>query len=503
MEVPKLAAAVAVALLVMPLAEAVEAPLWHLRIPWFNFEAVADLPQHTAEERALRHTKKSQASALADAGGVGAGVAQGEGAGAIGTRQWADAEAVAKEEAGKARNEVAGPSEDLPVGTMPAPGVLVLPYSELANLIKTDRYQPAMALAVVVIGAFCAWDGPRVWQALFTVAAAIAAGTVACYEGTSWSLAPTSQAVLVAQAMATTALATWSGFEGTQVVLGAGLGTAGAYGAGGWARWLDVRLPGAAFTWYSVGAAGGVLVVTTWRKPLLAAMAPLLGGFLVATGGGMLLSRLLASLTDHGSLPGLPAPHMPWSAVAAALLGTCSAAMLAGHGACICGAVLLQTQRKEPRPLAVLCLVGFALLTAAAAAVSTECGHLDGPVRCPAWLQASIGEGWQWSIVGCAAWTAVTAAMAWRQFRLLEDWESNSFWRGFFGDSNSFGYFFNNVPFGVVPASGRYIGLPVSQTQTVADAANHPTTSSCSNSEIPPLETRRQLSGWQSSLGGR
>lgn len=404
-----------------------------------------------------------------------------------------------------------GGAEGLLLGS---PDMLALPCSELQNLTSSvnnprvtyleglnkwlheERYQTALALLMAIAGAVCAWDGPRVWQALFTGAIAVVAALVASLEADARELTHAAHALVVLQVSAVVWLATWSGFEGTQVMLGSIVGAVGAYGIGGWARWVDTKMPSVAVMdvlWCAAGAVAGFAMVTYYRKPLLASLAPLLGGFLISASFGVLASRSLGVLTDQDRVSPLPPPDLPWTEVAGALLGTCSSGVLAAHVGCALGTVFVMNSKHTSRPLAVLCLVIFALTTMLSAALSKECGHLKGAVRCPPWLQPAKHGAWEWSVAGCALWVLLTAIAAWRQLGMLEDWESNNFWRNnMFGEGRArLAGGFRNVPFGVLPPGhGRYSGVP---TQGELDFGNN------MNGAVAPVQRSTSCS----VIGGR
>jgi len=188
----------------------------------------------------------------------------------------------------------------------------------------------------------------------------------------------------------------------------------------------------------------------------------------------VLASYAVVLLTDHKAMVPWPPPAYTWTEAGAALLGGSSPGMLAGgHGMCALATVFLQSTFDAPRPASVLCLVACVLMTLAGAAASSQCKHLDGPVRCPSWMLplASQPQGaWEWSVAGCTMWTVVTAMSAWRQLGKLADWESTSIWRGsnFLCNSkreapiaNGYGVFGGNLGFGVLPMQApQYTGLP-------------------------------------------
>merc|ERR1711933_666575 len=98
------------------------------------------------------------------------------------------------------------------------------------------------------------------------------------------------------------------------------------------------------------------------------------------------------------------------------------------------------------------------MVTLVLSVMSTQCDHLDGPIRCPANLTPAKNHTWEWSVAGCALWMALTALSAWRQFGKLEEWESNNMWRSpsFFSNSTREAAFSSGMglfgsKFGVLP----------------------------------------------------
>merc|ERR1719379_2007808 len=109
----------------------------------------------------------------------------------------------------------------------------------------------------------------------------------------------------MAHVAAAVSLVVHVGFEGFQVLFGGLLGLLGAYTFSPELKSLDESLPGVALLWYQCGAVAGCLVYTVWRKPVLALLAPLLGGLLVASGSAVLLGRGLAMAGTRGEFAGL------------------------------------------------------------------------------------------------------------------------------------------------------------------------------------------------------
>jgi len=93
-------------------------------------------------------------------------------------------------------------------------------------------HQGVVALFAVLIGLLCAWDGPRVWQALFTLVMVGAATGFARIEAEAWEFDTVSELLLMFQAAFATGVAVQSGFDGFQVLFGTAVGFVGAWGCG-------------------------------------------------------------------------------------------------------------------------------------------------------------------------------------------------------------------------------------------------------------------------------
>lgn len=266
--------------------------------------------------------------------------------------------------------------------------------------IQTSPHQDKISIAVLLLGLVCAWDGPLFYSALFTIIAAVIAASLADYEvqASELTVDSASQAVVLIQVGAATALATHFGFDGSQVLFGVVIGLCGVYGCG-WAPSTDQALQGFGLFFYSNGAILGCLIFTVWRHLFLKTLTPLVGGFLVATGLGALLSRAYMAAAGV-QLAILPLSHLDWASSADFLLGT------RGHGgmlgASICALVALLFMifgGRRKRVLAVSILLVCILVNAVTGAIEAN----------------SAAESWQWPIFGCFLWAGVTAASAWRQ----------------------------------------------------------------------------------------
>ena len=282
--------------------------------------------------------------------------------------------------------------------------------------LRESPYQTAIALGALACGCVCAWDGPRLWENLVIAGFSLGAAWLAHFETDRNHLAPNLQSglALMLAAGVIAGLAVHSGFEGTQVVIGAAAGfAAAAYcGVGVGAEAIDKSLPGISLTWCCAGSSFGAWVLVTWRRPLLACLAPLLGSFLVVSGVGSLISFF--------DIDALPQQGAPWSVEASILLGPLGTQALTWH--CLCVLLAASAQNCGRRALAVTVMIAYVVLVALGALiVGIECkdtpSEADGR-DCPEHL-AIVGR-WQWQLCGCTAWAALAAFTGWRQLGALQ-----------------------------------------------------------------------------------
>ena len=282
--------------------------------------------------------------------------------------------------------------------------------------LRDSSYQTAVALAALCFGCICAWDGPRLWETLVIAGFSLSAAWLVHFESSENNFAPSlpSELLLMLAAGGIVGLTVHSGFEGTQVVIGAAAGfAAAAYcGLGSGAQAVDSSLPGAALSWYCAGSIFGGWILVTWRRPLLACLAPLFGSYLVVSGLGSLLG-------DCMDVDFLPLQGAPWSVEASILLGPLGMQALTWH--CLCALLAASLQSCGRKALAVTVLTGYVVLVALGALlVGIQCheGIRKDGSPCPEHL-AVVGR-WQWQLTGCTAWAILAAYTGWRQLGALE-----------------------------------------------------------------------------------
>lgn len=283
--------------------------------------------------------------------------------------------------------------------------------------LHTSQYQGCISMSAMMLGVASSTDGPFLYRALFTIVAAVVAASIADFEVKAMELAAeqVSETLIVLQVGVAMGIATHFGFDGSQVLFGVSLGLLGAHGCGSWVRAANGTVHGLAVVWYSLGALFGGMVFTAWRHVFLKTLAPLVGGFLVATGFSGALSRLLAA-AGASPVAILPNPHLDWATSAVILLGTRGRGAVAGAlGCALLALVFMGFGGRRRRLLAVLSLLVYIMANGIAAMTVFNSG------------------GWLWPFCGCALWAAITAAAAWRQLDLTDDAEI----RGFFQDAMS------------------------------------------------------------------
>jgi len=264
------------------------------------------------------------------------------------------------------------------------------------------RHQAIIAAVALAVGALCSWDGPRVWQALFTATMVAGATSLARIESEAWELDMFSELLLMFQAAFATGVAIQSGFDGFQVLFGTVVGFVVCYGIGGWARQVDHwGVTVFALLWYTAGAMLGALVLTIWQRPVLVTLGPLLGGFLVTTGLEC-MACLIAGAVSKKQVSVLPPFHEPWIHIARDLLFVLGPGAFAFHGACAVIATIVYrvTVEDDRRFPAVCCIVAFIVVAA---------------------IMAAVNGNW-WVVCACLLWLVTTGLATYRQLGLLADW---------------------------------------------------------------------------------
>eukprot|EP00747_Dinoflagellata_sp_TGD_P066655 gnl/TRDRNA2_/TRDRNA2_154911_c0_seq1.p1 gnl/TRDRNA2_/TRDRNA2_154911_c0~~gnl/TRDRNA2_/TRDRNA2_154911_c0_seq1.p1 ORF type:complete len:512 (+),score=50.97 gnl/TRDRNA2_/TRDRNA2_154911_c0_seq1:71-1606(+) len=311
--------------------------------------------------------------------------------------------------------------------------------SEFTTWLRETQYQAAVAVFAICVGCVCLWDGPAIWHVLFTVTVAVAAAGVVKAETANTMFAKYG-VVLGMQAFVAVGLAVHLGFEGFQVLLGIALGVLGAHEIGGWLTFVDSQVPAVALAWYSLFGMMGFLVYTVWRKPVLAVLAPLLGGLLVASGTGLLVSiawsavnveraEQVQNLTAYNnSAAGTPLPKIlpaageawfpkagsSWFDAAYDLAGGgfgASIRVLCAVGGAVSHALL---RRRE---ISALCLGCGIWATALLSASGLGC-RLIG-ISCPL-IEAP--REWRWMLCGCGLWALFSTWSTWCQLADV-DWD--------------------------------------------------------------------------------
>jgi len=199
-----------------------------------------------------------------------------------------------------------------------------------------------------------------------------------------------------------------TGFDGSQLVFGILVGLLGAWGSSTWMDELEEAMHGIKLLVYSQGATLGCLVFTVWRPLFLKTLSPLVGGFLVASGLGAMLSRGLMAATGRSSLI-LPPSSMDWATGADCLLGTRGRGCLLGAFGC---------------GLVALIFMGFGGARRKLLAISTLLAYIIVNAIFGAALRAdAVGASRAWPFFGALLWALGTAASAWRQLSITNEAE--------------------------------------------------------------------------------
>mmetsp|Transcript_63466 Transcript_63466/g.125540 ORF Transcript_63466/g.125540 Transcript_63466/m.125540 type:complete len:759 (-) Transcript_63466:122-2398(-) len=292
-----------------------------------------------------------------------------------------------------------------------AVGHTLLGYvAETIDRIHTSQHQELICCATTILGLACAWDGPLFYQAIFTVVLAMLVASMVDFEvnASDFTSDTVSRGVVLGQAGAAAAVAVHTGFDGSQVVFGSLIGLLSAWGSSSWTEDLEDHMHGIRLLVYSQGAILGCLVFTAWRPLFLKTLAPLVGGFLVASGLGALFGRGLTALTGS-SLLILPPPSMDWATGADCLLGTRGKGCLLWGFAC---------------GLVALIFMGFGGARRRILAISTLLAYIIANAVFGAALRAdALGAPRAWPFFGCLLWAFSTAASAWRQLSITDEAE--------------------------------------------------------------------------------
>ena len=67
--------------------------------------------------------------------------------------------------------------------------------------MNDEAYQLAVAAVALIVGLCLTWDGPQMWQAIFTLALSSLAALAACFEAQAWQLSFFSIATVMCQAI--------------------------------------------------------------------------------------------------------------------------------------------------------------------------------------------------------------------------------------------------------------------------------------------------------------
>lgn len=286
----------------------------------------------------------------------------------------------------------------------------------MVSWLREAHYQAAIALAVALIGFGCAWDGPALWHLLFTITAStMSAGFVHSeVKLANPAAGEVGWIVLALMSAIAVSASAYLGFEGSQLLFGLFLGVCGASATDGA---MLHSMPGVAGLWYLSFGCAGLLVFSVWRRLVLCTLAPLLGGFLLTSGTGLLVARILAlrsgeHVGEGRGLGWLPDHGDAWIDAAAALVGETGASTVLVIQALFALASAVVVEFGGSSQEAVLCLLAGILLSTILVLVGHGCEML-GSLVCPSWF-GRVSD-WRWLLLGSTLWCLVTGLAALKQ----------------------------------------------------------------------------------------
>jgi hypothetical protein len=183
---------------------------------------------------------------------------------------------------------------------------------------------------------------------------------------------------------------------------------------------LDSYYPGLALIWYNAGALFGIFLAAFWRRPVLAALSPLLGGLLVSSGIGVLMGRLLAlAETKMSPVPPwltqvkgfFPSEASTWLMSFTSLLGRKPSMTIALQCGCsFLGLVLYRLTKRKHWPMVLFVVVG---VVASLVLGAFNMGCQLTKMSCP-------NNQWKWLVTGGFVWFSTAICSVKGHLSLLE-----------------------------------------------------------------------------------
>lgn len=294
------------------------------------------------------------------------------------------------------------------------------PVVRFAKAVDTWLHDPAapqfyIGVAAIVVGTcllFC--FGPMAWQYIFSFAMALCTALFVSYQDETLKLAPGAigNGVLILQVAIIMGVATFLGFEGSQMLLGCVVGLLSAYFTDPLAASWEKEFPWLSFAWLCAGAANGGIVFTAFRQLSLATLAPLIGGFLVISGSGALFTWLGINIILE--------EHTTWIDAAIALLGHTGGAGMVGQSVMALISAVVFSWTGDPKMSILPMAIGLGL-GALASAIGLGCSIHK--FYCTPFVQPP--RIWAWPLVGGLGWMGTAAGGAvWQLTQIAEERKS-------------------------------------------------------------------------------
>lgn len=256
----------------------------------------------------------------------------------------------------------------------------------------------------IVFGFTVTLFGSQVWDYLFPFLVGLFFVGFIFYQEEALNLVAgegiAARIAVVLQVGITMALATWNGLEGSQLLLGAGLGFLAAQGSSGCLISLEPKFPGVATSWCCIiSFLGSLLFIHEGQYFYLAVLTPMFGSYAAAAG--------LGSLAAYIGLDNIVSKDALFTDVAQELLGNSGPSALAWLGFFGAAAGLrhrlasFSTDSERSKVDQQAAVIGSVAIFGLMLANTTGfgCRVVD---RCPAWLEPV--EKKMWPLCGGLIW---------------------------------------------------------------------------------------------------
>jgi len=288
------------------------------------------------------------------------------------------------------------------------------PIVRFATAVDTWLHDPSapqlyIGVGATFVGVCMCGCGSMAWQYLFSFAVALATALFVSYQDETLKLAPgpIGNSVLILQVAIVMGVATFLGFDGSQMILGCAVGLLSAYFTDPLASSWEKEFPWISFAWFCAGAAFGGVIFTAFRPSSLATLAPLIGGFLVISGSGALCTWVGGKIILE--------ENTTWIDAASALLGHTGGAGMVGQCMLALISAMVFNATGDTTKSVIPMAIGLGL-----GALGTSTGFGCSLFKnCAPWLEPA--RIWAWPLLGGLGWMGTTACSAvWQLSQLAE-----------------------------------------------------------------------------------